>query len=139
MLKDEIDKMHDLERNGDPLFVQRVDHFKLEVYLLSWIKAYITILEKWYIVWCLMKYTFGMIKEGVDKNYFAERMNLMFKDVEKKCVVESFRKQENKMNHNCHFSKWLKDSDPDYYIAQSLYDKLKEKIMYEKGLDGLWS
>lgn len=139
MLRDEIAKMDDLERNGDPLFVQRVDSLKLEEYLVSWIKAYITTQEKWYIVWCLMKYTFDMIKEGVDKKGFAERMNLMFPKAEKKCVVESFRKQETKMNHNCHFSKWLKDSDPDYPIAQSLYDKLKEKRMYEKGLDGLWS
>ena len=51
-----------------------------------------------------------MIREGIDKNDFANRMNQMFKVAEKECVVESFRKKENKMNHNCHFSKWLKDS-----------------------------
>lgn len=133
MLRDEIAKIDDLERNGDPLFARWVDPIKLEEYLKYWIKANIKSQEKWYIVWCLMKYTFDMIKEGVGKNDFAERMNFMFPKSEKKCVVESFRKQETKMNHNCHFSKWLNDSDPDYPIAQSLYDKLKEKISYQKG------
>ena len=75
-----------------------------------------------------------MRREGIDKNDFANRMNQMFKVAEKECVVESFRKKENKMNHNCHFSKWLKDSDSDYSIAEELYEKLKKKERYEKTL-----
>lgn len=135
MLKDEIAKMDDLERKGDPLFAPWVDPYKLEKHLEYWIKGNIKTQEKWYIVWCLMKYTFGMIKEGVDKNDFADRMNLMFKDTEKKCVVESFRKQETKNNHNCHFSKWVVNKS-DYPIAQSLYEKLKNKELYAKALMG---
>ena len=86
-----------------------------------------------------MKYTFEMIRDDVSRSDFTDRMNQMFKGAEKKCSVESFRKQETKMNHNCHFSKWMKDSTPDYLISQSLYDKLKEKILYQNGLEGLWN
>lgn len=129
MLRDEIARMDDLERNGDPMFAQWVDPFKLEDYLKPWIKAYITTQEKWYIVWCLMKYTFEMIREGIDKNDFAARMKEMFPKAEKKCVVESFRKKETQLDHNRHFSKW-RDDDPDYLIAQSLYEKMKNKNAY---------
>ena len=129
MLRDEIARMDDLERNGDPMFAQCVDPFKLEDYLKPWIKAYITTQEKWYIVWCLMKYTFEMIREGIDKNDFAARMKEMFPKAEKKCVVESFRKKETQLDHNRHFSKW-RDDDPDYLIAQSLYEKMKNKNAY---------
>lgn len=134
MIRKMIATIVDYERNGDPMFAQWVDPFKLEEYLKYWIKANINTQEKWYIVWCLMKYTFEMIREGIDKNDFANRMNQMFKVAEKECVVESFRKKENKMNHNCHFSKWLKDSDSDYSIAEELYEKLKKKERYEKTL-----
>lgn len=131
MLRDEIAKMDDRERKGDPLFASWVDPFKLEEYLVSWIKAYITTQEKWYIVWCLMRYTFEMIKEGMDKNDFAERMKLMFPKAEKKCVVESFRKKEPQNYHNCHFSKW-DATETDYPIAKSLYEKLKNKNAYNR-------
>lgn len=79
-----------------------------------------------------MKYSFDIIREGQDKSDFAVRMNLMFKDAEVKCEVESFRKQENKMNHNKHFFYWHKETDLDYSIAESLYSKLKEKDRYRK-------
>ena len=79
-----------------------------------------------------MKYSFDMIRENQDKNDFAERMESMFKDVEVKCVVNSFRRQEHKLNHNKHFSKWFKDTDPDYPIAESLFRKLKFKDRYRR-------
>lgn len=63
---------------------------------------------------------------------FAVRMNLMFKDAEVKCEVNSFRREEKKMNHNKHFSYWHKETDPDYSIAESLYRKLNEKDLYRK-------
>ena len=63
-------------------------------------------------------------------------MNLMFPEVEKKCVVDSFRKQETQLNHNRHFSEWLKDSDADYNIAKELYYKLKEKEKYTRSIWG---
>lgn len=79
-----------------------------------------------------MKYTFNMIRDKCGKNEFAERMNLMFPDAEKKCVVSSFRKLPSRMNHDRHFSEWLKDSDHDYPIAEGLYEKLKRKGSYNK-------
>lgn len=75
-----------------------------------------------------------MVKEGKDKNAFAARMDLMFPDVEKKCVVDSFRKQETQKNHNLHFSEWLADSDPDYHIAHELYYKLKKMEDYKRSI-----
>lgn len=71
-----------------------------------------------------------MVKEDKDKSAFAARMNLMFPEVEKRCVVESFRKQETQMNHNRPFDEWLADSDPDYHTAQELYYKLENKDGY---------
>ena len=132
MLKDEIAKLDDMERRGDPLFAPWVDAIRLEEYLKHWIKANITTQQKWYIVWSLMKYTFNMIRDKCGKNEFAERMNLMFPDAEKKCVVSSFRKLPSRMNHDRHFSEWLKDSDHDYPIAEGLYEKLKRKDSYNK-------
>lgn len=76
-----------------------------------------------------MKYTFDMIREGIDKNDFAARMKEMFPKAEKKCVVESFRKKETQLDHNRHFSKW-RVKDPDYLIAQSLYEKMKNRNAY---------
>ena len=81
-----------------------------------------------------MKYTFHMVRDNQDKAAFAARMNLMFPDAEKKCVVESFRKQETQKNHNHHFSEWLEGSDPDYKIAQSLYEKLKKTEDYKRSI-----
>ena len=81
-----------------------------------------------------MKYTFRIIRDDQDKAAFAARMNLMFPDAEKKCVVESFRKQETQKNHNRHFSEWLEGSDPDYKIAQSLYEKLKKTEDYKRSI-----
>lgn len=75
-----------------------------------------------------------MVKEGKDKNAFAARMTLMFPDVEKKCVVDSFRKQENQKNHNLHFSEWLSESDHDYAIAYDLYCKLKKTEDYKRSI-----
>lgn len=132
MLAVEIARADEYERNGDSFFVNWVDPAKLKEKLEFWLKGNITKQQDWYIVWCLMKYTFQMVKEGKDKNSFATRMNLMFPDVEKKCVVESFRKQETLMNHNRHFSEWLAESDKDYSKAHELYDKLKKEEEYKR-------
>ena len=131
MLKDEIAKQRNYENNGDPFFTQDIDPCKLEEYLKFWIKAEINTQEKWYIVWCLMKYTFRIVREGQTKKNFEQRMNLMFPDAEKKCKEESFRKQENKLNHNKHFSEWIQTSS-DYTIAKSLYEKLKHQELYKR-------
>ena len=126
MLTEKISKRDDYERHGDPLFVNWVDPYKVEE-LRFWIKANIKTKQQWYIVWCVMKYTFNMIREGQEKSDFAKRMNQMFGDAEVACEVNSFRRLENKLNHNRHFSYWTKESDPDYSIAESLYLKLKNK------------
>lgn len=133
-LEEKIAQADDYEHHGDSLFANWVDPYKLENMLKFWIKGNMTKQQNWYIVWCLMKYTFHMVKEGKDKNAFAARMNLMFPDVEKKCVVDSFRKQETQKNHNRHFSEWLADSDPDYHTAQDLYNKLKKMEDYKRSI-----
>lgn len=130
----EIAKADDFERNSDSFFVNWVDPYKLENMLKFWLKGNINKQQDWYIVWCLMKYTFHIVKGDQDKSAFASRMNLMFPEVEKKCVVDSFRKQETQLNHNRHFSEWLKDSDADYNIAKELYYKLKEKEKYTRSI-----
>ena len=127
MWEAEIARADEYERHGDPFFANWVDSVKLEEKLKFWIKGNITSQQSWYIVWCLMKYTFHMVRDNQDKAAFAARMNLMFPDAEKKCVVESFRKQETQKNHNRHFSEWLEGSDPDYHTAQDLYYKLKKR------------
>ena len=132
MLTEIISKRNDYERHGDPLFVHWVDPYKLENVLKFWIKAYIKTKQQWYIVWCMMKYTFNMIREGQEKSDFAKRMNQMFEEAEVACNVESFRKQENKLNHNRHFSLWQKGTDPDYLTAESLFRKLKEADYYHR-------
>lgn len=131
MIKGMIADVRSSEQGRDPLFATWVDPIKLEGYLQAWIEAKVTTQEKWYVVWCLMKYTFGIIKPDAYKNDFAERMGFMFPDAPKKCVVESFRKQAPKMNHNCHFSEWLK-TDLDYAMAKDLYMKLKKKEWYKR-------
>ena len=138
MWEDEIAKADEYERQSDPFFVNWVDPVKLENKLKFWIKGNIDTQQKWYIVWCLMKYTFHMVRDDQDKNAFAARMNQMFPDAEKKCVVESFRKQETQKNHNRHFSEWLEGSDPDYHTAQVLYYKLekREELMRSFGVGG---
>ena len=130
MLAVEIARADEYERNGDSFFANWVDPAKLKKRLEFWLKGNITKQQDWYIVWCLMKYTFHMVKEDKDKSAFAARMNLMFPEVEKRCVVESFRKQETQMNHNRPFDEWLADSDPDYHTAQELYYKLENKDGY---------
>ena len=132
MLTEIISKRNEYERHGDPLFVNWVDPYKLEKVLRFWIKANIKTKQQWYIVWCMMKYTFNMIREGQEKSDFAKRMNQMFEDAEVACNVESFRKQENKLNHNRHFSLWQKETDPDYLMAESLFRKLKEADYYRR-------
>ena len=132
MLTEIISKRNDYERHGDPLFVNWVDPYKLENVLRFWIKVYIKTKQQWYIVWCMMKYTFNMIREGQEKSDFAKRMNQMFEEAEVACNVESFRKQENKLNHNRHFSLWQKETDPDYLTAESLFRKLKEADFYRR-------
>lgn len=127
MLAEIISKRNEYERHGDPLFVNWVDPYKLEKVLRFWIKANIKTKQQWYIVWCMMKYTFNMIREGQEKSDFAKRMNQMFEEAEAVCEVNSFRRLENKLNHNRHFSYWTKESDPDYSIAESFYQKLKNK------------
>lgn len=130
MLAVEIARADEYERHGDSFFANWVDPAKLKEKLEFWLKGNITKQQDWYIVWCLMKYTFHMVKEDKDKSAFAARMNLMFPEVEKRCVVESFRKQETQMNHNRPFDEWLADSDPDYHTAQELYNKLEKKDGY---------
>ena len=109
-----------------------VDPVKLENKLKFWIKGNIDTQQKWYIVWCLMKYTFHMVRDDQDKNAFAARMNQMFPDAEKKCISESFRKMETQMNHNKDFMQWYKDSDPDYNTAFDLHLKLKDEKEYKR-------
>ena len=130
MWEAEIARTDEYERHGDSFFANWVDPAKLKEKLEFWLKGNITKQQDWYIVWCLMKYTFHMVKEDKDKSAFAARMNLMFPEVEKRCVVESFRKQETQMNHNRPFDEWLADSDPDYHTAQDLYYKLENKDGY---------
>ena len=132
MWEDEIAKVDEYERHGDPFFVNWVDPVKLEHKLKFWIKGNIVSQQKWYIVWCLMKYTFHIIRDDQDKNDFANRMNLMFPDAEKKCISNSFRRMENIMNHNKDFAEWHKDTDPDYKIAREFYDKLKKMNEYKR-------
>ena len=132
MLTEIISKRNEYERHGDPFFVNWVDPYKLENVLRFWIKANIKTKQQWYIVWCMMKYTFNMIREGQEKSDFAKRMNQMFEEAEVACNVESFRKQENKLNHNRHFSLWQKGTDPDYLTAESLFRKLKEADYYRR-------
>ena len=132
MWEDEIAKADDYERHGDPFFVNWVDPVKLENKLKFWIKGNIVSQQKWYIVWCLMKYTFRIIRDDQDKNAFADRMNLMFPDAEKKCISNSFRRMENIMNHNKDFAEWHKNTDPDYKITLTLYDKLKNTEEYKR-------
>ena len=132
MLTEKISKRNAYENHSDSFFAPWVDPSKVEEFLKPWIMVNVKKQEQWYIVWRLMKYSFDMIRENQDKNDFAERMESMFKDVEVKCVVNSFRRQENKLNHNKHFSKWFKDTDPDYPIAESLFRKLKLKDRYRR-------
>ena len=132
MLTEKISKRNAYENHSDSFFAPWLDPSKVEEFLKPWIMVNVKKQEQWYIVWCLMKYSFDMIRENQDKNDFAERMESMFKDVEVKCVVNSFRRQENKLNHNKHFSKWFKDTDPDYPIAESLFRKLKMKERYRR-------
>lgn len=132
LLTEKISKRNAYENHSDSFFAPWVDPSKVEEFLKSWIIVNVKKQEQWYVVWCLMKYSFDMIRENQDKNDFAERMESMFKDVEVKCVVNSFRRQENKFNHNKHFSKWFKDTDPDYPIAESLFRKLKMKECYRR-------
>lgn len=132
MLTEKISKRNAYENHSDSFFAPWVDPSKVEEFLKPWIMVNVKKQEQWYIVWCLMKYSFDMIRENQDKNDFAERMESMFKDVEVKCVVNSFRRQEHKLNHNKHFSKWFKDTDPDYPIAESLFRKLKLKDRYRR-------
>ena len=132
MLTEKISKRNAYENHSDSFFAPWLDPSKVEEFLKPWIMVNVKKQEQWYIVWCLMKYSFDMIRENQDKNDFAERMESMFKDVEVKCVVNSFRRQENKLNHNKHFSKWFKETDPDYPIAESLFRKLKLKDRYRR-------
>lgn len=132
LLTEKISRRNAYENHSDSFFAPWVDPSKVEEFLKSWIMVNVKKQEQWYIVWCLMKYSFDMIRENQDKSDFAERMESMFKDVEVKCVVNSFRRQENKLNHNKHFSKWFKDTDPDYPIAESLFRKLKLKDRYRR-------
>ena len=132
MWEDEIAKADEYERQSDSFFVNWVDPVKLENKLKFWIKGNIDTQQKWYIVWCLMKYTFHMVRDDQDKNAFAARMNQMFPDAEKKCVSESFRKMETQMNHNKDFMQWYKDSDPDYNTAFDLHLKLKDEKEYKR-------
>lgn len=134
MWEAEIARADEYERHGDPFFANWVDSVKLEEKLKFWIKGNIKSQQRWYIVWCLMKYTFHMVRDNQDKAAFAARMNLMFPDAEKKCVVESFRKQETQKNHNHHFSEWLEGSDPDYHTAQDLYYKLAKRDEYMRSI-----
>ena len=132
MIKGMIADVRNSEQGRDPLFAAWVDPIRLEEYLNFWIKAKVKTQEKWYVVWCLMKHTFGIIKPEAKKKDFVKRMSLMFPDAPKECKYDSVRKQETQKNHNCHFSKWLEKEDPDYVMAKDLYEKLKKKEWYER-------
>ena len=132
MWEDEIAKADEYERHADSFFVNWVDPVKLENKLKFWIKGNIDTQQKWYIVWCLMKYTFHMVRDDQDKNAFAARMNQMFPDAEKKCISESFRKMETQLNHNKDFMQLYKDSDPYYNTAFDLHLKLKDEKEYKR-------
>ena len=93
MLTEKISKRNAYENHSDSFFAPWLDPSKVEEFLKPWIMVNVKKQEQWYIVWCLMKYSFDMIRENQDKNDFAERMESMFKDVEVKCVVNSFRRQ----------------------------------------------
>ena len=131
-LRNAIAKADEFEKLGDSFFANWVDPVKLKEKLEFWIKGNIDTQQKWYIVWCLMKYTFHIIKDNQDKKDFEKRMNLMFPDAQKKCISESFRKLETQMNHNLHFANWLMDTDPDYSLARELYEKLKVIEEYKR-------
>ena len=131
-LRNAIAKADEFEKLGDSFFVNWVDPVKLEEKLRFWIKGNIVSQQKWYIVWCLMKYTFHITRDDQNKNAFANRMNLMFPDAEKKCICNSFRRMENIMNHNKDFAEWHKETDPDYKIARELYYKLKNTNEYKR-------
>ena len=75
-----------------------------------------------------------MVRDNQDKAAFAVRMSLMFPDAEKKCVVESFRNQENQLNQNHQFSELLEGYHPDYHTAQALYNKLKKMEDYKRSI-----
>lgn len=132
-LTEKIKERKDLELHGDSFFAEWVDPYKLEEYLKFWIKAEINTQEKWYIVWCLMNYSFNMVKEGQSVKDFGNKMDFMFEKVEGvcKCKYESIRKPSN--SHSMEFSKWPKD-DKDYPIAERLYEKLKQRNRYKKDL-----
>ena len=130
-LKEKIRERKNVEVHGDPFFAEWVDPYKLEEYLKFWIKAEINTQEKWYVVWCLMKYSFDMVKDGQSMKDFEQRMKLMFPKAEKSCRYESIRRPGK--NHSMNFSKWQKD-DKDYPIAERLYEKLKQKKMYKKDI-----
>lgn len=131
MIKGMIADVRNSEQGRDPLFAAWVDPIKLERYLQSWIEVKVTTQEKWYVVWCLMIYTFGIIRSKAKKQDFVKRMSLMFPHAPKKCDYESVRKRESRENQNYHFSKWL-ETDLDYAMAKDLYMKLKKKERYER-------
>lgn len=131
MIKGMIADVRNSEQGRDPLFANRVDPIKLEEHLHFWIEAKVTTQAKWYVVWCLMKYTFGIIKPEAKKQDFVKRMGLMFPDAPKKCDYESVKRRESKKNQNYHFSKWL-ETDLDYAMAKDLYEKLRITKYYKR-------
>lgn len=130
---EQLRKRVEYETNGDPMFSVWVDPERLKEYLDPWIRANIESQREWFVVWCLMKYTFSMLKEDVDIQRFADRMNQMF-DWEKSCKYESIRKLVNTLSHNKHFSEWLQN-DPDYALASSLDIKLSKKDYFKRQSD----
>lgn len=131
MIKGMIADVRNREQGRDPLFAAWVDPIKLEEHLHFWIEAKVTTQAKWYVVWCLMKYTFGIIKPEAKKQDFVKRMGLMFPDAPKKCDYESVKRRESKKNQNYHFSKWL-ETDLDYAMAKDLYEKLRITKYYKR-------
>lgn len=126
----ELEARIEAERNGDPVFLSTVDVQRLKDYLSPWILAYVTTQEKWYIVWCIMKYSLSMIRPEITLQQFADYMNFQFPDAEKKCSYNSVSRQANKSSHNKHLSQW-NSNDPDLALARNLYDKLSKKDKYE--------
>lgn len=131
MIKGMIADVRNREQGRDPLFAAWVDPIKLEEHLHFWIEAKVTTQAKWYVVWCLMKYTFGIIKPEAKKQDFVKRMGLMFPDAPKKCDYESVKRRESKKNQNYHFSKWL-ETDLDYAMSKDLYEKLRITKYYKR-------
>lgn len=63
MLTEKISKRNAYENHSDSFFAPWLDPSKVEEFLKPWIMVNVKKQEQWYIVWCLMKYSFDMIRQ----------------------------------------------------------------------------